>query len=79
MPSTAPETRASTAVSRNGTSTHSGRMVARAPIGSACTAAKRSSLDPASSRPNTTRITGATDPPIVFHATIAPSDAVRFW
>ena len=79
MPSTAPETSASTAVNRNGTSTHTGRMLASAPIGSAAIATMSSSSDPASSRPKTTRMTGATEPPMVFQATIAPSDAVRFW
>ena len=78
MPSTAPETRASTAATRNGTSTQTGSSVARAPIGSSATASKRSGSEPASSVPKITSSTGASEPPIVFQAMIAPSEAERF-
>ena len=79
MPSTAPETSASTAVMRNGISTHTGRIVASAPIGSRAMASSSSASLAASSRPKITSSTGATAPPIVFQAMIAASDAERFW
>eukprot|EP01135_Chromosphaera_perkinsii_P009760 Nk52_evm1s1874 gene=Nk52_evmTU1s1874 len=79
MPSTAPETRVSTATIQKGISAHSGRMEISAPIGSSLIATFSAGSDPASSRPKITSTTGAAEPPTVFHATIDPSDAVRFW
>ncbi len=63
---------------RNGNSAQAGSSVASAPIGSAATAALSLSSEPASRRPKKTRTMGATDPPIVFQATICVSEAVRF-
>ena len=76
MPSTAPETRVRIATIRNGNSAQVGNRVASAPIGSAATAALSLSSDPASSSPKNTRTMGATDPPIVFQATICPSGLI---
>ncbi len=79
MPSTAPETRARTAVTRNGTRTQTGRIEARAPSGSALMASLNAGSEPASSRPTITSGMGATDAPNVFQNTIERSEAVRFW
>ncbi len=79
MPLTAPETRVSTATIQNGISAHSGSSVTRVPTGSSPIRASTSGSEPASSRPKTTRTTGAAEPPIVFHRTIAPSDVERRW
>ena len=51
MPSTAPETRASTDATRKGTRNHVGRTVASVPIGSSTMPAASSGDDPASRMP----------------------------
>ena len=79
MPSTAPETRVSTATIQKGTSAHSGRIVISAPIGSDSIAVFSAGSEPASSSPKITSTTGAAAPPIVFHRMMDPSDAERFW
>src|SRR5690625_6489751 len=67
MPSTAPETSVSTATIQKGIRAHSGRIVIRAPIGSASMAEFRSASEPASSSPKITSTIGAAAPPRVFH------------
>ena len=79
MPSTAPDTRASTAVIRNGTSTQVGKMTASAPMGSCAMASASDASEPASRRPKTMSTTVATEPPNVFQKMIAPSEVSRRW
>jgi hypothetical protein len=67
MSSTAPPTRPSTATIANGTRNHSGSNVVSAPIGSSAIALFRAVDDPASSSPNASSTSGATDAPNVVH------------
>ncbi|HEX6453809.1 MAG TPA: hypothetical protein VF060_30650 [Trebonia sp.] len=72
MSSTAPPTSPSTATMTNGTRYHVGRICDSAPIGSVLIADDNVADDPASSSPNPSRNTGATDAPNVVHHTTPP-------
>ena len=65
MSSTAPPTRPSTATSANGTRYQVGSRAASAPTGSAAIAVLSLPDEPASSSPNTSRMTGASEEPNV--------------
>ena len=65
----------STATITNGTRYQVGRMVASAPIGLVLIALESDEDYPASSSPNPSRKTGATDAPnVVHHTTPAPEE-----
>ncbi len=72
---TDPAARPSSATMANGTRNHVGSRLASAPIGSAPIAWFSGDDEPASSRPDASRSTGATDPAnVVHHTTPSPDD-----
>ncbi len=77
MSRTAPPTRPRTATTANGTRNQVGRIVVSAPIGSAATALFSVLEEPASSRPKTSRNSGATEAPNVVQPITPLLDELR--
>ncbi len=77
MSSTAPPTSPRTATAAKGTRNQVGRMVVSAPIGSPAIAVLSEAEEPASSRPNTSSTSGATDAPKVVQPTTPALDDLR--
>lgn len=77
MSSTAPPIRPSTATRANGTRNQVGSAMASVPTGSVASAALKSFEDAASSSPNPSSATGASDAPNVVQPTTPRLDAVR--
>ena len=79
MPLMAPASRERIAASRNGMRNHVGRMVARAPTGSAPMASERFFEEAASSSPPVMRTMSGKEAPKTFQKAVANPGDVRDW